>query len=569
MVNKALSPVTSGVHALNPITSGILAVRSAHQAHLHQVMSSKSAVREVDPHAAHDEVELLAEMGYKQELRRHYTTFEAFGIAFSIMGLLPSIASTITSGLEMGPAGFVWAWFIAGGFTLCIGMSLTIMASALPTSGGLYYWTNYYAPEWCRVPLSFLIGCSNTIALCSGLCSIAYGFGVEVLSAVYINRDGDFDITNGKLYGMFCVSVIGACVFCCLTTKHGAWLQTASVTINSFLIVLFFIAVPIGTKKNIGKFNDANFIFSKMPNARTWTDFWSFCLSMMPAIWTIGAFDSVIHMSEELKSKKSIPWGILGSITVCWIVGWFIVITFVACIKDGDIDAILTTDTGSGMAQVIYDSLGKEWCVAFMSLIASGQFLMGCSIALAASRQIWAFARDDGTPFIYKIIKYVNPKVAVPINATIFAAILSCIIGLLVLINTTAANALFSLYIASNLLAWGLPVFLVLLPYGKSRFNPGPFWFGQTASTCIHVTTVLWIVFVIILCMFPDSTLVDKNTMNYTVAINVPVWSLAMLYYYFYGYKVYSGPKSNLSGDTPVSSDVEVEKIDAVMEQKA
>ena len=36
--------------------------------------------------------EVLAGLGYKQEFKRAFTLFEVFGIGFSIIGLLPSIA---------------------------------------------------------------------------------------------------------------------------------------------------------------------------------------------------------------------------------------------------------------------------------------------------------------------------------------------------------------------------------------------------------------------------------------------------------------------------------------------
>lgn len=49
-----------------------------------------------------------AKLGYKQELRRNFTMFEVFGIAFSIMGLLPSIASTLSYSIPAGPVGMVW-----------------------------------------------------------------------------------------------------------------------------------------------------------------------------------------------------------------------------------------------------------------------------------------------------------------------------------------------------------------------------------------------------------------------------------------------------------------------------
>ena len=50
----------------------------------------------------------IAKLGYKQELRRNFTMIEVFGIAFSIMGLLPSIASTLAYSIPAGPVGLVW-----------------------------------------------------------------------------------------------------------------------------------------------------------------------------------------------------------------------------------------------------------------------------------------------------------------------------------------------------------------------------------------------------------------------------------------------------------------------------
>ena len=43
--------------------------------------------------------ELLAQIGYKPELRRQFLTLQVFGVAFSIMGLLPSVASILATAL--------------------------------------------------------------------------------------------------------------------------------------------------------------------------------------------------------------------------------------------------------------------------------------------------------------------------------------------------------------------------------------------------------------------------------------------------------------------------------------
>jgi hypothetical protein len=51
---------------------------------------------------------LLASLGYKAELKREFTALEVFGLAFSIMGLLPSIASTLVYSMPAGgPVGMV------------------------------------------------------------------------------------------------------------------------------------------------------------------------------------------------------------------------------------------------------------------------------------------------------------------------------------------------------------------------------------------------------------------------------------------------------------------------------
>ena len=64
-----------------------------------------------------------AKLGYKQELRRNFGILEVFGIAFSIMGLLPSIASTLAYSLPGGMVGLVWVCmfvFLKGGLEVCM-----------------------------------------------------------------------------------------------------------------------------------------------------------------------------------------------------------------------------------------------------------------------------------------------------------------------------------------------------------------------------------------------------------------------------------------------------------------
>ncbi|GMM32583.1 hypothetical protein DAMA08_053280 [Martiniozyma asiatica (nom. inval.)] len=533
---------------------------------MHDITALASPTREIDARHVENDDDLLAEIGYKQELRRRFSTFQIFGIAYSIMGILPSVASLLGTALTAGPAGAIWSWTVASCFILTVGIGMSELASAIPTSGGLYYWTFYYAPDQWKVPLSFVIGLSNTMALTSGAVSIFYGNAQEILAAVYLSQDGNFEITTGKTYGVFAACIVSGAIATCLSSKNTAFLQSLSSYCHTGLFILFIIALPIGTKVNRGEFNDAGFIFGTVQNYSDWPIGWQFCLSFMTSVWTIGAFDSCVHMSEEAKNASyGIPIGIIGAIATCGVIGWVILVVACACINP-DIGAVLETPTGFPMAQIIDDSLGRNWAIAFMSLTATCQWLMGASIITAASRQIWAFARDDGLPFS-DYVKVVNKKLRVPIRAIIFEMFLGLLLGCLCLAGTTASSALFALGVCGNYLAWCTPIFLKLT-YGAHKFKPGTFYLGDLWSKVNGWIACSWGAFIMIVVCFPSAKEVTKETMNYCVVISGGVWILSLIFFYSFKYKFYHGPKSNLEDNaiSVVSSAKEI-KIDAEVKE--
>lgn len=42
----------------------------------------------------------------------------------------------------------------------------------MPTAGGLYWWTHFFASAETRNPLCFMVGYSNTLGYVGGLCSV-------------------------------------------------------------------------------------------------------------------------------------------------------------------------------------------------------------------------------------------------------------------------------------------------------------------------------------------------------------------------------------------------------------
>ncbi|KAI4201146.1 MAG: hypothetical protein LQ350_003461 [Teloschistes chrysophthalmus] len=239
-------------------------------------MSSPSNFKSEDPGvagtgtpslASEDDAADLAKLGYKQELRRNFTMLEVFGIAFSIMGLLPSIASVLAYSIPAGPVGMVWGWFVAAGFIFIVGLAMADLASAMPTSGGLYWWTHFFASPATRNPLSFLVGYSNTLGLVGGLCSIDYAFSLMFLSVIVIARDGNWTPTDGQVYGVFLAAVLCHAVLSSVMSRIMGKLQTVFVFMNFVLIAATIIALPIGARN---RRHSAKYVFTQTENLTSW-----------------------------------------------------------------------------------------------------------------------------------------------------------------------------------------------------------------------------------------------------------------------------------------------------------
>src|SRR5512139_3048342 len=119
-----------------------------------------------------DDARRLAELGYKQELRRKWSGFSNFAISFSIISILAGCFTTFGQAWNNGgPIAISWGWPIISAFILIIGFTLSELVSAYPTSGGIYWW----AAKLGGPAAGFFTGWLNLIGLLAVTASVAYG----------------------------------------------------------------------------------------------------------------------------------------------------------------------------------------------------------------------------------------------------------------------------------------------------------------------------------------------------------------------------------------------------------
>lgn len=95
-----------------------------------------------------DDEKLLAQLGYKQEFKREFSTFATICYTTSVMGVVASFSATLNFPLEnSGHVGIFWAWLLGSVMVWSVAASMAEMSSAMPTSGGLYYFAARLAPK--------------------------------------------------------------------------------------------------------------------------------------------------------------------------------------------------------------------------------------------------------------------------------------------------------------------------------------------------------------------------------------------------------------------------------------
>ncbi|GAB1521707.1 hypothetical protein RhiTH_004804 [Rhizoctonia solani] len=486
---------------------------------------------------AHADEELLASLGYKQEFKRAFTPFEVFGIAFSIIALLPSIASCLVYSLPYGgPVSMVWGWLTASVLILFVGLALAELASAAPTSGGLYFWTWTFSPPRYKKVLSWLVGYANTLGSIACIASIDWGCAIQVTAAVTIGTSGSFVATTGKpnsigpgqTYGIYIAILFTHALVCSLATEVLARLQSFYVALNLILFFGVLIALPAATPTEF--MNPASFALGGFTNLSTYPAGFSYILSWLAPVWTIGAYDSCVHISEEASNAAvAVPWAIIGAIGISGILGTAMNIAIAFCMGT-DLEAIIDSDIGQPLAAIFFNSFGQKATLGIWSVVVLTQWGMGSSIVLATSRQVFAFSRDGAMPFsgfLYRM----NSHTKTPVNTVWFSVFISALLGLLAFAGEAAIGAVFALSVIGLYIAYSIPIGARFLFKGHN-YKPGPFNLGVFGLP-VAIVAIVFMTFISVVFLFPTELAPAVADMNYAVVVMGGVMIGCLIWYWF------------------------------------
>ncbi|KAF8994230.1 hypothetical protein BDQ17DRAFT_1392446 [Cyathus striatus] len=463
--------------------------------------------------------ELLASLGYRQELKWDFSLLQLLGLGFSITSVSVYNVSSRCScsvlvccwssmGGAMGIITFILLqWGTCSIFVMTIAFAMAKLASSAPTSGELYYWTFKYSSPCYHKVASWVVRYANSVGYITGVSGLDFALLVQTLAAVSIGTDGTYIPTSGQTFSVFCGLLLLHSLIASLATSTLAKIQPYSITLNTLLFVALLIVLPIATLSEFK--NSAPFAFGNFKNLSLWPSGFAFMLSWLALAWTMA----------------------LGCM-----LGWGITLAF---------------NIGPDTAAILSDLVGQPMVTILLN--SFGNFIILTVYLVTVLRQTFALSYGalPSSHYLYKI----NHTTETPVNCIIFCTFCTMLLGLLTFAGPVAITAIFSMGVMCQYISYSL--LIAARFFGGSTFVPGPFYMGKLSAPVAYVA-LLFMAFMVLVLLFPTNPGPTSADMNYSVMVVGGIISLCLTYYFFpvYGGRYwFTGPvKTTCSTDSKPDS---------------
>ncbi|QDS73034.1 hypothetical protein FKW77_009325 [Venturia effusa] len=489
-------------------------------------------------HGTYHDVRDMGRLGKKQEFMRNFRFYSILGFTSTLMCTWEAMLSTSAFGLvDGGTAGLIWTYVGTVTFMTCVIASMADMASMAPTSGGQYHWVSEFAPKSSQRFLSYIVGWTGALGWQAGTASTAFLSGTMIQGLIVL---WDETYVPTRWQGTL-LTIAMALVMTFFNTYGARQLPLLEGLVLCLHVFGFFgILIPLwvlASKQSAAK------VFSEFQDGGGWGSIGTACIvGQVSAIYSFIGPDAGTHMSEEIRdASRIVPRSMIATAMLNGILGLVMVITYCFCITD--LESVLASPTGYPFITVFYNATGSKGATTAMTMILVVLILAaGVSLLATASRQAFAFARDEGLPWPRVWSKVVKVGTEIPLNAVLLSLGITVCLALINIGSTAAFNSVVSLLVSSLFTGYFISIGCILLkrlrgePLPPSRFSLGKF------AIPLNVVSLLYITFALIMSFFPTAKAVTAQSMNWSVLVWGAIVGFSTMLYYYHGKRVYKGP---------------------------
>jgi amino acid transporter len=435
----------------------------------------------------------LAELGYKQELSRNWSGFSNFAISFSIISILAGCFTTFGQAWNNGgPIAISIGWPLISAFILIIGLCMSELVSAYPTSGGIYWWASKLGGP----KAGYYTGWLNLIGLIAVVASVSYGCATFIdLTLSTWSESWAEGYSLQRVFWMFLAILVLVAVVNIFSGHLMAVMNNISVWWHVFgaaLVVLILVALPPSHMSVADVFtmrvnNSAGLAGGETGGLSFW--FYVLPLGFLLTQYTITGFDASAHLSEETHgAANGAARGIWQSI-------------FYSAVGVQDPEAV--TAGGGGVAVIFNQALSSGWAGIVLLIASVGQFFCSTACLTSTSRMLFAFSRDGAVPAAKHWSKLNAAKV--PANAVIISAVVAALITVPALVEVnigtadapiivpTAFYAVVSVAVIGLYVAFAIPIFLrwrVGDRFQQGSWNLGTKWRWMAPVAVVEIVII-------------------------------------------------------------------------------
>jgi len=276
--------------------------------------------------------------------------------------------------------------------------------------------------------------------------------------------------------------------------------------------------------------NTGAFVFTQWNNDTGIDNSGYVCLiGLLTALFSFSGYEAGAHMAEETcDARKSAPKGIVTSV----IAGIFSGLIYIICLLFAmqSLEGSANSATGNAAVQIMYDAAGPKGGLALACFLVVTIFLAGLSSVTVTSRIAFAMVRDEAIPFA-KQLRPVNKYTKEPIRMVAVTFVFSVALICTQLGSSTAFAAVTSITTIGYQISYAIPIIL-RCTLARKTFVKGPFHL-HAFSVPLGILSFLWLLFTSILFVFPTTTPVTADTMNYASVMVGGIIILVMTWWVF------------------------------------
>ncbi|RSL62995.1 hypothetical protein CEP53_004564 [Fusarium sp. AF-6] len=312
------------------------------------------------------------------------------------------------------------------------------------------------------------------------------------------------------------------------------------IEISFALTLLGFVSFTIAVLTKSKQKQSASTVFLEYTNQTGWNDGIAFLIGVGQQMFGFLGLDCASHVAEEMPNPAR---GVPRVMALTMIIGiitsavWTVAFMFSAA----DYDAAIIHQ--SPITAICLQALGSDAAGLAVSSILLVLFFGGAlACHVAAGRQTWAFARDNGMPYSH-IIGQIHPTLKAPMNATILTGVFCVIYGLIYIGSSAAFTSFIGLLILGLNTTYVFPQALVLL-YGRKNVLPPkrPINFGFVLGLLVNLYSVLLVMLYVVIFRFPTYLNTKASSMNYLSVVVVGVLIFILISWWVGKRRSYGGP---------------------------